>query len=195
MTTLTLGTGRKPRPEEVAYRAIHPMLAERWPGLYPAGRLARARGLANFRVGDVGIDARVQWCKDRGTFSIRYRTAAGKASEFTRNYRAVLANQAPEWTVQVYADPDTLQLINAYAVRTRDLYDHIVVSIDRETDTFRTCSCVGSKRLAPGGASFLPVAISEHGRVKARSKATLIGHGVTVMIAREVDTGEGLWTP
>jgi hypothetical protein len=140
----------------------------------------------------IGIAVRVQRDIDYGTLTIRWRTGAGHLSELTKRYESIVnGGLYPSLTVQAYVTEDAL--LQAYVVSTRSLYEHVVIPVD---DTrFRRCGCAGPIRRAPGGALFMPVAITERGRVRAASRATLIGHGVAVGMTAGRDVGAGIWTP
>ena len=199
---LTLGDARpKIKPDE-AYRAIvHPVLAAL--GLVPGGELVHAEGTSqDLRAGidwlvsgrdgaQTTIASRVQWDKERGTFSIRYRTEKGNMSELTKRYRTVMASGAyPTLTVQAYVERATGVLLNAYVVRTEDLYRHVIAALD-DADHFRLCSCCGRPMWAPGGAQFIPVAVTEEARQTLGLRGTLIGHGVQVGMVASATLGNG----
>jgi hypothetical protein len=202
---LTFGPKYRHTKEAEAYEhLVHPLLVQC--GILPPGRLEHAEGSSqDVRLGidwsilrldgtGHGLATRVQGPRDYGTFSIRYRTEKGVLSELTKRYRSVMSGGVyPDYTIQAYVDFVAQEVVNAYVVRTRDLYEHCIREVDG--DHFTPCGCVGRKTWAPGGAEFLPVAITEQGKARIGTQATLIGHGVAVRMASPRDVGPGLWTP
>lgn len=211
-TKLTAGTDTQApkRTLKLAERAIVlPALTTL--GLIPNGEIVDAqgsnqdlRGGIDYLIsGDDGnqtsLALRTQWrppphlmLEDYGTFSIRYRTEKGNRSELTKRYRSVVSGgQYPTLTAQAYIDPDTWTLVNAYVVRTEDLYRH-VVHLGDTSESFLLCNCATRPRWAPGGAEFVPVAITEEGRQYLGTRATLLGHGVPVSMVRPRAVGMGM---
>lgn len=202
--TMTLTDGKyRHTPEAAIYRdLVHPLLVRA--GVLPDGRLEHAEGSSqDTRLGidwtimrpngeGYSIGVRIQRPPDYGTFSIRYRTGAGNLSELTKRYRSIMAGGTfPTYTVQAYVDRERAEVLNAYVIRTEALYRHCIHVTD--DDHFTTCGCVGAKIMAPGGASFLPVAITAVGQNRIGSASTLIACGVPVAMARPRDVGMGLW--
>jgi len=205
-TTLAFGDRyRHTRESEVYRRTVHPMLLQA--GILPYGDLRHAEGSSqDERLGidwtiltpngtGLGLATRVQWDVDYGTFTIRYRTAAGNKSELTKRWRSIMQGGTyPTYTIQAYVERESGRVINAYVIRTHDLYAHCVIGVTGDDDHFRTHECVGRKTMAPGGATFLPVAITERGKVTAGTHSTLIACGVSVRMVRPEAIGMGLWT-
>jgi len=206
MTLLQLPKSNKLSPEDAYRDVVHPALVA--VGLVPRGELVHAEGTTQDER--AGIDwivaqrngtittlaTRAQWDRDYGTFSIRWRTGGGSHNtELLKRYRSVMnGGSYPTLTIQAYVSRSRGELINAYVVRTEDLYRHVIMPAgdDPDATTFRTCGCAGHNRPAPGGALFIPVAITERGRMAAESKATLIGHGITVGMVRAQSVGYGM---
>lgn len=176
-------------------------------GLLPRGRLVSAEGTSQDQRAGIDwlissadgtqttIAARVQWHRDYGTFSIRYRTEKGQMSELTKRFRSVAAGGSyPALTVQAYVTQPGGVVLNAYVIRTEDLYRHIIVpSRDGDPEHFSLCGCAGRPTWAPGGAQFIPVAISEEGRTKIGASSTLVACGVPFRSLYPITAGEGLW--
>lgn len=175
-------------------------------GLLPWGQLVHAEGTAQDQR--AGIDwiiscpdgaqhtvaARVSGAIDWGTFTIRYRTERGRLSELTKRARSIASDGTyPDYTVQAYVDRPSARITQAYVVRTRDLYNHVVIPADG--DQFVLCGCATRPRWAPGGAQFVPVAITEYGRHHLGARASLIGHGISVGAISPMTAGAGLWGP
>ncbi len=174
-------------------------------GMLPRGRLTDAEGTSqDMRAGidwiisggdgmQTTIASRVQWRVDYGTFSIRYRTEKGTMSELTKRYRSVDGDGAyPTLTLQAYVTQPGGVLINAYVIRTEELYRHVIIPGPDE-DHFTLCGCASRPRWAPGGAEFIAVAISEEGKVAAGTSSTLVACGVPVESFRPINSGAGLW--
>jgi hypothetical protein len=177
-------------------------------GLLPRGQLVSAEGTS--QDARAGIDwiisgadgtqttlaARVQWHRDYGTLTTRYRTERGSMSELTKRYRSILAGGSyPTLTVQAYVTQPGGVLINAYVIRTEDLYRHIIhPSTDGDPEHFTLCGCAGEPTWAPGGAQFIAIAISEDGKAKAKTKSTLVACGVPFRSFQPINAGGGLWT-
>jgi hypothetical protein len=213
MTATRLDATPDPQPKlsyELAFQLIAlPVLQGM--GLLPRGQVVSAEGTSQDKRAGIdylisGADGtqtslavRTQWkprpgegLQDYGTFTIRYRTEKGNLSELTKRYRSVVAGaQYPTLTVQSYVDRDTWTLVNSYVVRTDDLYRHVIHQ-GATGDTFLLCTCATRPRWAPGGAEFVPVAITEEGRRYLGTKATLLGHGVPVAMTNPRAVGLGL---
>jgi len=176
-------------------------------GLLPRGYLVHAEGTS--QDARAGIDwiissadgtqttlaARVQWHRDWGTFSTRYRTERGTLSELTKRYRSVIAGGSyPTLTVQAYVTQPGGVLINAYVIRTEDLYRHFVhPSTDGDEEHFTLCGCAGQPTWAPGGAQFIPIAISEDGKAQSHTTSTLVACGVPFRSFQPINAGASLW--
>jgi len=203
--TLTLGHTKAGnwKPEGAMEQIVFPALMAA--GIVPRGQLIPAEGTTQDKR--VGIDwiisahdgtqhtiaARVQWDTDYGTFTMRYRTEKGQMSELTKRTRSVANGGAyPTLTIQAYVTQPEGVILNAYVVGTAELYRHVVQLAD-DDDIFRLCSCASRPRWAPGGAQYIPVAITEEGRKHAGTKATLIGHGVGVRHLRSATEGRSIW--
>lgn len=194
---------KRPAPDATYRDLVHPVLVGM--GLVPAGELLHMEGTnQDARLGidwmvsaadgtQHAIGARTQWDRDYGTFTMRYRTAKGNLSELAKRARSVAAGGTyPDLTVQAYVDWQRGIVLNAYVARTDDLYRHVVQpSSDGNEDHFRLCSCASPPRWAPGGAQYVAVAITEEGRVRIGTKATLVGHGVPVRMLRQRHVGQG----
>jgi hypothetical protein len=193
---------RKKSPDLAMRMLVFPVLSSM--GLVPHGEIVHCEGTSQDKRAGLdwlisasdgtqsGIASRVQWGTDYGTFSIRYRTEKGQMSELTKRYRSVVGGaQYPTLTIQAYVDPVSWTLLNAYVVRTDDLYRH-VIHLGHTSDDFLLCNCATRPRWAPGGAQFIPVAITEEGRQNIGAKATLLGHGVPVAMIRQRTVGMGM---
>lgn len=205
MTSLALGRAApEPWKPEGAYRYIV-IPALQAAGLLPAGEIIRAEGTS--QDARLGIDwiisgrdgtqhtlaARCQWNVDYGDLTIRYRTERGNHSELTKRALSIRnGGTYPGYTTQAYVDKTTGELLNAYVVGTRDLYEH-VVRIGDDDEHFTLCACAAKPRWSPGGAQYIPVAISEAGRIHAGTRSSLIACGVRVGVLRSIDEGRGLW--
>jgi hypothetical protein len=177
-------------------------------GLLPRGHLTDAEGTSQDQRAGIDwiisgadgtqttIASRVQWHTDWGTFSVRYRTERNTMSELTKRYRSILERGSyPTLTVQAYVTQPGGVLINAYVIRTEDLYRHFVIPApDGDPEHFTLCGCAGAPIWAPGGAQFIPVAISEEGKMHSNTRSTLIACGVPVASFRPINEGRGLWT-
>jgi hypothetical protein len=205
--TMTFGltTTGKWTPRGAFYEVVEPALTA--VGMLPRGRIVDAEGTSqDMRAGidyiisgadgtQTTIASRVQWQHDYGTFTLRYRTERGTMSELTKRTRSVLAGGSyPTLTLQAYVEQPGGPLINAYVVRTEELYRHIIRVSRDDPEHFKTCGCVGRKRWAPGGAEFMAVAITEEGKNREKTASTLIACGVSVQSFRPINTGPGLWT-
>jgi hypothetical protein len=173
-------------------------------GLLPRGELVHTEGTSqDLKAGidwiiselsgvQTTIASRVQWDRDWGTFSIRYRTEKGQKSEFTKRALSVFEHGSyPTLTIQAFVTQPDGRLLNAYVIRTEDLFRHVVHMA--EDDYFTLCSCASRPRWARGGAEFIPVAITEEGKAVSATKSTLIGCGVPVRALRPINGGPGLW--
>ncbi len=191
-------------PRGAFYEVVLPALTA--VGMLPRGKIVDAEGTSqDMRAGidyiisaadgtQTTVASRVQWMTDWGTFSIRYRTERGTMSELTKRTRSVLGGGSyPTITLQAYVRQPGGPLINAYTVRTEDLYRHIIRVSEEDPEHFTTCGCVGRKTWAPGGAEFLPVAITEEGKAQSNTQSTLIACGVPVRSFRAVNEGPSLW--
>lgn len=207
MKTLDYGhtkTG-KWTPSGAFERIVGPALMAR--GLLPHGDLVRAEGTSqDTRAGidwiisgrdgaQHSIGSRVQWDHDYGSLTIRYRSDHGHMSELTKRARSVnVGGTFPEYTVQAYVTQPGGILLNAYVVRTEDLYRHVVrPAADGDPDHFALCSCATRPRWAVGGAEWIIVAISEDAKNAANLKTTLLGDGVDVRSLFPINEGRGLW--
>jgi hypothetical protein len=203
MTALALGAPPRKFDPKVLYReVVHPVLAGL--GYLPRGALTNAEGSTQDER--AGIDwiisgrdgtqttlaTRVQRDVDWGTFSMRWRTAPGNLSEFTKRYRSVISGGSyPTYTIQAYVVEATGELLNAYVVRTEDLYRHVVARMTDE-EHFVRCSCVAAPRMVQGGAWMMTAAITEVGKAKADVRSTLLAHGVPVRMTHPAPVGMGL---
>ncbi len=197
--------GEKWTPRSAFYGAVlQPLTAV---GMLPRGTIVDAEGTSqDMRAGidyiisaadgtQTTVASRVQWQRDYGTFTIRYRTEKGTMSELTKRMRSILAGGSyPTLTLQAYVEQPGGPLINAYTVRTEDLYRHIIHVSDDNPEHFKTCGCVGKTKWAPGGAEFMAVAITEEGKTREHTSSTLIACGVPVRAFRAINAGQGLWS-
>lgn len=216
MSTLTFD---KPKtasntPERKAFRQlVYPAL--RAMGALPHGQLVDAEGTSQDKR--AGIDwiisqadgtqhtvaCRIQWQTDWGTFSIRYRTGSGQYSELTKRIRSIInGGTYPSLTLQamIYSTagarkgaPSDWTILNAYVVRTEELYRHVITLLDGDDDHFRLCGCCTKEKLAPDGARFVGVAITEEGRQLTGTKDSLLANGVDVRMLRHRTEALGLW--
>lgn len=206
MTTLDFGIAETGvwTPQSAFHQIVHPALAAA--GMLPRGKLTHTEGTSQDHKAGIdwiisgadgtqtSIAARVRWVMDYGNFTIRYRTERGTMSELTKRYKSVMAGGTyPTLTVDAFVDKPNGTIINAYVIRSDILYPHFVRSVDEDTDRFTLCGCAGRPRMAPGGAQFIPVAISEFGKVRGGTKSTLIACGIPVQSFRPIDEGHGLW--
>lgn len=207
MKTLEYGhtkTG-KWTPSGAFERIVAPALMSR--GLLPHGDLIAAEGSSqDIRAGidwiisgrdgtQSTVGARVQWDHDYGSLTIRYRTERGHMSELTKRARSVAADGTfPTYTVQAYVTQPGGILLNAYVVRTAELYRHIIrPSADGDPEHFALCSCAAPPRWVNGGAEFIAVAISEDAKAKLGLRTTLLADGVNVQSIFPINEGRGLW--
>jgi len=192
-------------PRGAFYEVVLPALTA--VGMLPRGSIVDAEGTSqDMRAGidyiissadgtQTTIASRVQWMTDYGTFTLRYRTEKGMMSELTKRTRSVLAGGSyPTLTLQAYVEQPGGPLINAYVVRTEDLYRHIIRVADDNPEHFTTCGCVGKTKWAPGGAEFMAVAITEEGKTREHTSSTLAACGVPVRSFRPINEGRGLWS-
>jgi len=208
MATLTYGHTRSGKwtASGAFLQIVEPALTAA--GMLPRGRLADAEGTSQDQRAGIDyiissadgmqttIASRVQWHRDWGTFSIRYRTERGTMSELTKRYRSVIGGGSyPTLTLQAYVTQPGGVLLNAYTIRTEELYRHIITpAADGDPEHFTLCGCCGSPTWAPGGAQFIPVAITEEGKAKIGSKSTLVACGIEVVSWRPINAGAGLWS-
>lgn len=192
-------------PRSAFHQVVYPALVS--VDMLPRGYLVDAEGTSqDMRAGidyiisgadgtQTTVASRVQWQTDYGTFTIRYRTERGTMSELTKRTRSILAGGTyPTITLQAYVSQPGGPLINAYTVRTEDMYRHIIRVAEDDPEHFTTCGCVGRKHWAPGGAEFLAVAITEEGKVRENTQSTLVACGVPIRSFRPINSGAGLWS-
>jgi hypothetical protein len=138
-----------------------------------------------------GVGIHVGRKDEWGTFSLRYRTAAGNLSELTKRARAIRnGGTYPPFTVQVYADPASGEVAQAYVASTRELWAHVVRLTPTSDDHFTLCC--GKVMRNPDGSEYVAVAITEAARARLSLRSTLVGHGVQVATLRPATVGYGL---
>lgn len=193
-------------PKPAYEQLVHPALVGA--GLLPSGEVRDVEGSTqDMRMGmdyiisqpdgtQTTVGYRSQRDLDWGTLTLRLLTGKGFRSELTRTYRSVINDGTfPDYFVQSYTRMSDGFILNAYVVRMRELYLHVVRPIPDDEEHFRVHECAGRQRRAPDGAIFVPVAISEFGKAQIGSRSSLIACGVPVRSLKPIDEGRSLWNP